>query len=216
MENNFEQDSGVVSLLMDFADLIIANVLWFLTSIPLITLGASTSALYSVVRTPGEKRYSASVFKNFFRAFFRNFKTATLALLVLLVPAALVAVNVILVVFGLLEQSIVGYVICGISILLFLFAWNYVFPLIAHFENGVFKTLGNALVLSVAHLPTTVVVTALNLIPVLVLIFFTNFFYKTIILWLFVAFALIAKANTLLLERVFRRYLPQQTDPESN
>lgn len=211
MDNNFEQDSGVVSLLMDFADLIIANLLWLLTSLPIITLGASTAALYSVVRTPGETRYSASVFKNFFRAFFRNFKTATLALLILLIPAALVGINVFVVIFGLLEESIAGYVICGISILLFLFAWNYVFPLIAHFENGVLKTLGNALVLSVAHLPTTILVTVLNLIPVLVLIFFTNFFYKTIIIWLFVAFALIAKANSLLLERIFRRYLPQET-----
>lgn len=211
MENNFEQDSGVVSLLMDFADLIIANALWLLTSLPLITLGASTSALYSVVRTPGETRYSASVFKNYFRAFFRNFKTATLALLILLIPAAFAAINFFLALFGLLEQSIVGYVICGISILLFLFAWNFTFPLIAYFENGVLKTLGNALVLSVAHLPTTILITALNLIPALVLIFFTNFFYKTIIIWLFVAFALIAKANSLLLERVFRRYLPQNT-----
>lgn len=212
MDNNFEQDSGVVSLLMDFADLIIANILWFLTSLPLFTLGASTAALYSVVRTPGEKRYSASVFKNFFRAFIKNFKTATLALLILLIPAAFAGINFFLVLFGLLEESIAGYVICGISILLFLFAWNYVFPLIAYFENSVLKTLGNALVLSVAHLPTTILVTVLNLIPVLVLIFFTNFFYKTIILWIFVAFALIAKANILLLERVFRRYLPLETN----
>ena len=216
MENNFDQDAGVVSLLMDFADLIIASLLWFLTSIPIITLGASTTALYSVVRTPGETRYSASVFKNFFRAFLKNFKTATLALLILLIPAAVVGVNVCLVVFGLLEQSIAGYVICGVSILLFLFAWNYVFPLIAHFDNSVLKTLGNALVLSVAHLPTTILVTALNLIPVLVLIFFTNFFFKTIIFWLFLAFGLIAKANSLLLERVFRRYQPAEDLPASN
>ena len=212
MENNFDQDPGVVSLLMEFADLIVANFLWFLTSLPIITLGASTAALYSVVRTPGETRYSASVFKNYFRAFFSNFKTATLALLVLLIPAAFVGVNVFLVLFGLLEESIAGYVVCGLSILLFLFAWNYVFPLIAHFENGVLKTLGNALVLSVAHLPTTLLVTVLNLIPVMVLLFFTNFFYKTIILWLFLAFALIAKANSLLLERVFKRYLPKEAE----
>lgn len=216
MENNFEQDAGVVSLLMDFADLIIANLLWFLTSLPIITLGASTTALYSVVRTPGEKRYSASVLKNFFSAFAKNFKTATLALLILLIPAALVGINVLVVIFGLLEESIFGYVLCGLSILLFLFGWNYVFPLIAHFDNSLFKTLGNALVLSVAHLPTTILVTALNLIPLLVMVFFTNFFFKTIIFWLFLAYALIAKANSLLLERVFRRYQPAENQAESN
>jgi len=212
MEDNFSQDSGVVALLMDFADLIIANALWLLTSLPLVTLGASTAALYSVVRTPGENRYSASVLKNYFRAFFRNFKAATLTELILLIPAALVGINILLVVFGLLEQSIAGYVICGVSILLFLFVWSYVFPLIAHFDNSILRTIGNALVLSVAHLPTTVLVAALNLLPLLVLVFFTNFFFRTIIIWLFLVFALIAKANSVLLERVFRRYLPEKTD----
>jgi len=215
MENNFEQDPGIVNLLMDFADLIIANLLWLVTSIPVITLGASTAALYSVVRTPGGKRYSASVVKNYFSAFAKNFKTATLSFLILLIPGVLVAVNAFMLIFGLLEASIISYVICGLSILLFVFAWNYVFPLIATFDNTVFKTLSNALILSVAHLPTTIAVTVLNLIPVLVLLFFTNFFYKTIIIWLFLAFALIAKANCLLLERVFRRYADINPDPEA-
>lgn len=212
-EYNFDRDESVISLLMNFTDLIIANVLWLVCSLPIITLGASTTALYSVVRTPGEKRYSASVCKNFFSAFIRNFKVSTLALLVLLIPATLVAANVAAVVFGLLEQSYISYILCGLSILLFVFAWNYVFPLIAYFDNSLLKTLGNALVLSVAHFPTTLLITALNLIPILVLVFMTNFFFRTIILWLFVIFALIAKANSLLLERIFRRYAPM---PERN
>lgn len=212
MEDFFDPDSWIMSTLSDIADLIIANILWLITSIPIITLGASTSALYAVVRSPGETRYSASVFKNYFRAFFKNFRTATGAFLILLIPAVLVAINVVFVYFGLLEDSIVSYVICGISILLFIFMWNYVFPLIAHFENSAVKTVANALVLSVAHLPTTILVTILNLIPLAVLLFFTNFFFRCTILWLAIAFALIAKANSLLLERVFRRYLPKEEE----
>lgn len=214
MENYFDPDSGIMTTLSNMADLVIANILWVLTSIPIVTIGASTSALYSVVRTPGEKRYSASVFKNYFRAFRRNFKTATAAFLILLPPAVLVAINILLVVFGLLEDSIVAYVICGISILLFLFTWSYVFPLIAHFENTAFKSVVNALVLSVMHLPTTVAVTVLNLIPLIVLLFFTNFFFNFIVLWILLVFALIAKANSLLLERVFARYLPKEASAE--
>lgn len=211
MDNFFDPDSWIMTTLSDIADLIIANILWLITSIPIITLGASTSALYAVVRTPGENRRSASVFKNFFLAFARNFKSATVAFLLLLIPAAFVGVNVFLVLFGLLEDSIVSYVICGVSILLFVFAWNYVFPLIAHFENSVLKTLANALVLSVSHLPTTVAVTILNLIPVLILVFFTKFFFRCTMIWLFIGFALIAKGNSLLLERVFRRYIPEDS-----
>jgi len=209
------QDSGIISLLSDFADLLIANILWLITSIPLVTLGASTAALYSVMRSPSEKCYRSSIVLNFFAAFGKNFKKATLALLVLLIPGALVLVNAFVLIFGLLETSIVGYVICGLSILLFFFLWTYAFPLIATFDNTVFKSLANALILSVAHLPTTIVVTVLNLIPLLILVFFTNFFFRTIILWVFVALALIAKVNSLLLERVFRRYIPAHPEPEA-
>lgn len=209
MDEFFDPDSWIMQTLSDLADLVIANLLFVLTSVPIITLGASVSALYSVVRTPGERRYSASIFKNYFHAFFHNFKTATLAFLILLIPAVFVACNVGLVLFGLLENSVISYVICGVSILLFAFTWSYTFPLIAHFENSALRSLSNALVLSVAHLPTTVLVTVLNLLPWAILLFFTNFFFKFTMIWVFIAFAVIAKLNMLLLERVFRRYMPE-------
>lgn len=205
MEDFFDPDSWLMSALSALADLIIVNILWLLTSIPIVTLGASTAALYSVVR-PSEKRYSSSAAKNYVFAFVRNFRKGTLVFLVLLIPAAFAAVNAVMVFYGLLEDSLFSYVLCGISIFLFLFIWSYAFPLTACFESGVFRTISNALVLSVAHLPTTIAVTVLNLVPVLILLFLTDFFFKWIMLWLFLGFALIAKANAWLLERVFRRY----------
>ena len=60
-----------------------------------------------------------------------------------------------------------------------------------------------------AHLPTTIVLTVLNLLPLAVFLFFTNFFYKTLMIWVLLAFSLIAKINFLLLKRVFDRYIPQ-------
>lgn len=209
MEDFFDPDSWLMSTLSAFADLIIVNILWLLTSLPIVTLGASTAALYSVVR-PTEKRYGSSAAKNYVFAFVRNFRKGTLVFLILLVPAAFAAVNAVMVFYGLLEDSIVSYVICGVSIFLFLFVWSYAFPLTASFESPVFKTLSNALVLSVAHLPTTIAVTVLNLLPVVVLLFFTDFFFHWIMIWLLIAFALIAKANAYLLERIFRRYMPQE------
>lgn len=209
MENFFDPDSWIMTALSNLGDLIIANILWVITSIPIITLGASTAALYSVVRTPGEKRYSASVFKNYFRAFRRSFKQGTLTMLLLLIPAAVIVINLYLLLFGLLEDSLVRYVICAVPVLVFVLAWSWVYPLMANFDNSVGKTVTNALVLSVAHLPTSLLVTLVNLIPALVLLFFTDLFFKIFIIWLLLAFALIARVNTLLLERVFRRYLPE-------
>ena len=136
-----------------------------------------------------------------------------LTFLILLVPMALVLCNIFLLLFVLLEGNLISYVFSVLSAFLFVFIWDYVFPLIACFENGIFRTIGNALILSIANLPVTLVVTALTLLPLAVLIFFTELFFRSAILWLLLAFALIAKINCFFLERVFRRFIP--ADPEA-
>ena len=211
MDNQVSHDAGIISLLSDFADILIINFLWLVTSIPVITLGASTAAVYSVMRSPGDKRYTSSILVLYFTAFARNFKKATAIFLLLLIPGALVIVNAFLLLFGLLETSVVGYALCGLSLILFVSLWVYVFPLVATFENGVFKTIANALVLSVAHFPTTLAVIVLSAIPLLVLLFWTNLFYRTVFVWVFVVVALVSKVDALLVERVLKRYIPQES-----
>lgn len=214
MDHLFDPDSWIMGVLSEIADLIVANVLWILTSIPIITIGASTTALYAVVKSPGRKRYSSSVLKNYFSAFCRNFRSATLTFLILLVPMVLVLCNVYLLLFGLLEGNLINYVVCGLSAFLFVFIWDYVFPLIACFENTVFRTIGNALILSIANLPVTLVMTVLNLLPLAIFLFATNFFFRSAMLWFLIAFALIAKINCFFLERVFRRCIPAYSKSE--
>lgn len=210
MDSDVSRDTDVVSLLNDLADIMIVNLLWVITSIPFITLGASTTAMYCAMRSPGENRYASSIFLLYFSAFARNFKKATGIFLLLLIPGALVAVNAVVLFGGFLAESMVGYFVCSLSLVLFFSLWIYVFPLTATFDNGILKTVANALTLSVAHFPTTVLVMALSLIPVLVLLLFTNFFFKTVFIWVFLVLALIAKANAYLVERVLRRYIPTQ------
>lgn len=205
-ENYFDPDSWIMSTLSRMADLMIANILWILTSLPVITIGASTAALYTVVKTPGRKRYASSVVKVYFKAFRQNFVKATLVFLILLALTALILVNLYLLICGMASDSPVPYVVCAIPVFLLLFAWSYALPLTATFENSVFRNIINSFALSVAHLPTTVLLTLLNLLPAAVFLFFSEFFFKTLIFWCLLAFALIAKADSLLLERVFRRY----------
>ena len=209
MDNFFDSDSWIMVKLGQLGDLIIANLLFVITSIPLITLGASTTALYAVMKGPDENVYSSSVFKHYFRAFFANFKKSTMILLILLIPGAIVLVNLYILLAGLMENSVLNYILCAIPIVVFVFAWNYVFPLTAKFENTIRGTFANAFVLSVLHLPTTVALTVLNLIPLAVFLLFTNFFYKTLVVWVLLVFALIAKINSLLLKRVFDRHMQE-------
>lgn len=211
MDRFFDPDSGIMVFLSGVADLITVNLLWLITSLPVITLGASTAALYASVRMPGEKETTASVVKRYFKAFQANLKRGTGAFLIMLVLTVLVAVDFYLLSAGLLGSATLRYVLCAIPVLLLLFVWNWIFPLTAVFDNSMIRTLMNSFFLSMSYLPTTILITVLNLAPMLLLLFYTETFFKTLMLWVLLGFALIAKVDSLLLERVFRKYIPGES-----
>lgn len=69
--------------------LVVLNLCWLVCSLPLISCGAATTALYSVLLDRGESSYLSAV-PSFFRAFRRQFRQSTcLWLPYLLVGAAL-------------------------------------------------------------------------------------------------------------------------------
>lgn len=88
----FNPEHGIYRLTEKIADLLILSVFWLVCSIPLVTLGPATTALYNtVVRCIlGDERNSWVLF---FRTFKQNFKVGALTSLVV-VP--LMAVLVIL------------------------------------------------------------------------------------------------------------------------
>lgn len=87
----FSYDGVIYRALTKVSDVAIMHLLWLLTSIPLVTLGASTTALYHVAlaRRAGDKTAVSTLY---FQSFRQNFLKATLLL------AALVALAILLVV----------------------------------------------------------------------------------------------------------------------
>lgn len=72
-----EYDSPLNEIISKTVDIILLSALWFLCCLPVITIGASTTALYySVVKAIRKNRGYAV--KNFFHAFAGNFFPATL------------------------------------------------------------------------------------------------------------------------------------------
>ena len=48
MGNMFNTDSGFSRFMNRIADLFILNILWIFCSLPIVTIGAATTALYSI------------------------------------------------------------------------------------------------------------------------------------------------------------------------
>ena len=104
MSRLFNPDSPIMQFLTRVADLVILNVLWLLFSLPVITLGASTTALYRSLLTLIDGGGTSTVLL-FWNAFRSEFKTATLLFLILLLPFAVVFLDLWILLFGTLSLS---------------------------------------------------------------------------------------------------------------
>jgi len=127
------------------------NILWILTSLPIITIGASTTALYYTVlrMSRDEEGYIA---KDYFRSFKQNFKQATRLWAIMLAILFMLTANFFY--FSSLNSSIsriFSFLFLG---LFFIFAMigGYIFPLLAQFHMIDKNLIWTALILSLKNL----------------------------------------------------------------
>lgn len=208
MNRLFNPDSPIMQFLSRVADIIILNILWLVLCIPIVTIGAATTALYRVCLNMIAGTDS-SILRDFFRAFRSNFKPATLTWLILLVPLALCAVNLWLLLSGALGASTLMTIACILPLIVLLCMFAYVFAYIATFENTIRMTLQNVLLLSLANAPKTLLMVVMNLLPLILFFFATEFFLRTSIFWILGGFALVMYLDARILWGIFKKLAPE-------
>ena len=197
-------DNPIMNAIGRIADFIILNVLWVICSIPIITIGASTTALYTVMLkiVKNEEGYIA---RDFFKAFRENFKQSTAIWLVFLLLGIILIVDYSALV--LMPERVAGilrvlFLIMGV---LLISGAVYAFALQARFVNTVKNTLKNAAILVFARLPFTVLIIVFTLVPVIATFLTVQTIVIGFSLWLFIGAALVAWLNSLLLRIIFRK-----------
>ena len=210
MQKLFSPDSKFMRFMGRAGDLILLNFFFLLCCVPVVTIGAASTALYAVCFRFGTVRERGTV-KSFFQAFKANFRQATAVWLIIAFCGITAGINTY--VFYLMPGSIrYAFVLFAILFILVLLIFSYAFPLLSQFDNKTYSTLKNALVLSLGYLPRSVLMAALNLLPWIVLLKDTVLFFQAGFLWAAVYFAAAAYANTFLLRGVFAPYLPEEDD----
>ena len=86
----FNYDNPVWRFIGKFFDILILNILWMVCSIPIFTIGASTTAVYYVTLKLVRDEEGSTV-KAFFKSFRENFKQATAIWIVLLIAGIIIA-----------------------------------------------------------------------------------------------------------------------------
>ena len=89
LQGLFNYDNPVWRFIGKLGDLIILNVLWLITSIPIVTIGASTTALYYVTLKLVRDEDGYTI-RSFFKSFKENFKQSTIIWLIMLAVGLLI------------------------------------------------------------------------------------------------------------------------------
>lgn len=199
MKSIFDLNSPLVRGLGKIADLMVLNILYLISCIPIFTIGAANAALYDV--TTRLAKDDATVWRNYWQAFGSNFKKATLLWLVLLLFACLIyGSSIFYWSYDLPNKNLCVTLLAIVSVVWWC-AYSWTFPLQARFENTVKQTLMNALLFSWSYIPKTVLIAILNTVPAMVFVFLPavliNYYYIFLIIW----FSLSAYLSTLLLRK---------------
>lgn len=208
MRKFFDYEGPVFVFLSRFADLCWINLLFVLCCIPVVTAGASLTAMYYVTlkMVKNEETY---ITKQFFKSFKENFLQATGIWLIILVVAGVLGADIYILanakgqIFNSDMASNVVMVATFITCIILIFITLYVFPILAQFVNSVKNTIKNAFLLSIRHLPYTLLFIAITVVPWVVIGFFPQLFLAVLII-----FSLQAYVKAKFFKKIFERYMP--------
>lgn len=206
MEGFFDPNGKMMDLLWKPVHIMFLNLLWVLFSLPIVTIGASTTALYSVLIKMRNNK-EGKLLRDFWDAFKGNFRQATIIWLMILLAAFVFTTDITFFLdMGGLFGMIAAMLFVGLDVALVVMSL-YVFPILAVFENPILKTVKNALLLPPRHLGWTVVLLALAILTAIGV-----FLYWPLIGWF--AFGLAAFICAWIFDKIFRRYYPKEEESQ--
>lgn len=204
----FNYDNPIWRFIGKFWDLLIIHILWVICCIPIVTVGAATTAMYYVTLRLVRDDDGYTI-RSFFKSFKENFKQATIIWMLFLVIGLILGFDVYFVATVLTTSSTFRTVLAT-AFLAMLFIWlamfTYVFPLQSRFYNPVKRTIFNSFFMSVRHVFSTI-----GMLVIDGVIVFLAFSYIPQLLIFGVA--LIAFFNSYLFNHIFKRYIPQEENP---
>ena len=172
MHGLFNYDGFLVQATNKIVDCICLSLLWLVSSLPVFTIGAATTALYYTVNKC-VRHSGGHIWQEFWQSFRRNFRQATGLWLILLLLYGLMLASCycawLMYAIGNLPKwmPIVLLVLTGVITL-----WTvWLFPYLARFTNTVPQVLKNCALIAVMNFPKALLQFAALLVSLAVALF---------------------------------------------
>lgn len=204
----FDPENRFWTFMDKMTDVFILSICWLLFSLPVVTCGAATVALFqfTLKQVDNTEGYA---FRSFRRAFVQNFRQATLLWLLFIAGCIFFVCDFRALLFYHMPPlfRVIAFAVVVSLAFLFSVMFCYAFPVLACFRVSVRKSLGNGLVMAFQHIGRTFCILA-------VYMFFIWLAYlRPLFTPLFFALALFSAAY--LFRRIFNGYLSDGRDTKN-
>lgn len=213
----FDPNGALMGALGKLSDVVICNIMFCIFCLPVVTIGASLTALYSVMQDLVDDKLDDMVFRVFWNAFRKNFPQATI--LWLICSAVIVFLFFFYQVINLLGGMLGRVYLVSFYVLVFLFSagFLYLFPMQARFRNKIRCTLRNAWLAALAALPWTLLALMLDSAALYVSFFMDPYaFQAAVFVWCAAGFGVTALLNSYIFRRVFIKLAPAYYAPAAD
>ena len=203
MKNLFSLENPLVQLLSRACDLMIINLLFIISCIPVFTVGAAICGMMKVCQAmvTGDER---GTWHLYWTGFKNSFKQATIVwLCVLVVAASLFCYWLLIVNFCRGTLAIILLIVMAVIAIISLSLVVYLFPLIARYENTLREHVKNAGILAITRLLLTPLLIVFSAAPLLLPLFSLQAFMQTLIFWVIIGFGFLCHRATLLLKPIY-------------
>ena len=202
MKGIFSYDSPFFQFVGKVIDLVCLSLLWLIFSIPLITIGASSTALYYACRkvlTLDE----GGVWVCFWGSFKQNFWQSSIVWFFLAIFYTLFGLNAYFgYVFYELDEIPLGLLVVIGTVAFLVFGWTcWLFPYISQFTNTIRVVLGNCLYMFIRHFGVSVLLVVIFVASVALAVVFP--------FGLAIAPGVCAWSSSFALESTFKKYAPE-------
>lgn len=198
MSNIFNLESPLWNILNKITDVIILSLLFIVTSIPVVTIGASLTAMYYQMFRLSENT-EGNIVKGYFKSFAENFKKATPVWLICLLAGAFLAGDLYICIKMRMPAATFFMAVISVLAVFYVMFITYLFPLLSRCIADTKKIVFMAFMMSVKELPRTIFLIFITGIMIAVGVFVTAPF-------LAVAPGVIAFSHVFIFREIFDKY----------
>lgn len=201
----FNYDSAFMHGLSSLGDMLLLNFLFLLGCLPIITIGASTTAMYYVLFRI-DRNEEGTIWNMFWRSYRENLRQGIIIEFLFIVVGIILYLDYRIVSTF---QASIGMMWCILEIALlvvFSFGLLFVFPLLANFENSILQTIKNAFLISLLHPLHSIWMCVLSMLPVILFLTVPVLFLETGIFWVMLGFSLFARICSKRMKQIFYKY----------